>query len=143
MVENKEVLVVDTSVFIKWLIKETEGQKEAEKLKEDFVSQKIKIVIPSICLWEINNYLGQKLEINEATAIFSVFLLYHFKEVRMDLKLASLAFRIMKSAPKTSFYDASYHALALNVGGTYITADQKYYEQTKKWKNIRILNDYK
>lgn len=143
MVGNKEVLVVDTSVFIKWLIKETEGQKEAEKLKEDFVSQKIKIVIPSICLWEINNYLGQKLEINEATAIFSVFLLYRFKEVRMDIKLASLAFRIMKSAPKTSFYDASYHALALDTGGIFLTADEKYYKKTKKWKNIQLLKDYK
>jgi len=49
----------------------------------------------------------------------------------------------MKKYTKISFYDAAYHALALNTGGTFITADKKYYEKTKSEGNIMLLKNYK
>lgn len=49
----------------------------------------------------------------------------------------------MKKYPRVSFYDASYHALAIAYDGLFVTADRKYYEMTRKEGNVTLLEDLK
>ncbi|MDZ4217204.1 MAG: type II toxin-antitoxin system VapC family toxin, partial [Candidatus Gracilibacteria bacterium] len=51
------------------------------------------------------------------------------------------AFKIIKTYP-VSFYDASYHALALVTKGTFVTLDEKYYQKTKGLKHVIPLGEY-
>ena len=141
--EGNKIIILDTSVLIKWIVDETEGMQEAQELKHDHHEGKIKVLMPSISLWEVGNYLGRKFEAREAAEIFQTFRLSGMEEVQINEKVAHRAFQIMKSAPKVSFYDASYHALAIESGGTYITADEKYYQKAKKWRKIQLLQDYR
>ena len=141
--ENKihNIVIPDGSILIKLIAKEKEDKEQTERFLKDIMDKKITCIIPSIALWEINNFIGRNFP-KIGMAVFTHFRLLGFTEATLSLKIAALTFNIMDSCPKVSFYDASYHALALHSGGTFITADQKYYEQAKKWKNIRLLKDY-
>ena len=138
MVENKKILVLDASVLIKWIILETEGRALVEEMKIQYLKGEIGIHIPGFALWEVNNYLGRN-NSSIAITLFSQLQMYHFEEHHLTLEVTSIAFEIMHSTPKISFYDASYHALALSTGGTFVTADKGYYNKAKKWKHIKLL----
>lgn len=40
---------------------------------------------------------------------------------------------------KTTFYDTSYHFLALLLGGTFLTADQDYFKKARNLGNIELV----
>lgn len=123
---------------------EEEDYEKAVNLKKDFLDRKIKLIVPSLCLWEINNFICRKFP-KEAITHFFHFLLLNIKEAPLGISTANIAFQISESCPGVTFYDASYHALAMETGGTYLTADKKYYQavKKKKWGNIELLKNYK
>ena len=43
---------------------------------------------------------------------------------------------------QVSFYDASYHALAINQSGVFVTADEKYIKKVGESQNIKSLKDF-
>jgi predicted nucleic acid-binding protein len=66
------------------------------------------------------------------------------KEVILDAKTIAKAKEIItnSSHPKSgfpSFYDVSYHALAIVNECQFITADKKHYEKTKKEGYIELI----
>ncbi|MEK7523423.1 MAG: hypothetical protein AAB588_00140 [Patescibacteria group bacterium] len=58
------------------------------------------------------------------------------------MELASMGCELMKNFSGVTFYDSGYHALALQEGGTFITADEKYFQKTKKQGGVMLLKDY-
>ncbi|MFA6024050.1 MAG: type II toxin-antitoxin system VapC family toxin [Candidatus Gracilibacteria bacterium] len=135
--------VADASVLIKWFGKEIEDLEQAQKFEEDFKKRHIEILLPAFAFWEVSSHLGRKYSVSEATHLFSAFSLYRFKQLFLTLGSNFLAFKIMKKYPKVSFYDASYHSLAMEYGAIFLTADLKYYNQAKSFGNIMLLKDYK
>lgn len=136
------LLIPDASVLLKLAYSEEDGKENAFKFLNDFLGKKVKVLIPSLCLWELNNSLGLRCDANTATSLFSMFKSLSFREISLNLEISHLAFQIMKRAEKVSFYDASYHAIAIKSGGTFLTADNKYYEKTKSFGHIRLLSNY-
>jgi predicted nucleic acid-binding protein len=76
------------------------------------------------------------------------------KQQKINLKLVEPDFASLQTAkaitdtghPKSgypSFYDAVYHALAINHDCKFITADVKHYEKTKRLGYIVLLSDWK
>ena len=63
-------------------------------------------------------------------------------EYKLKEGVALMAFELMQKYPKISFYDASYHAIAIYENGKFITADKRYYETTKKEKHIILLKNF-
>jgi predicted nucleic acid-binding protein len=135
--------VVDASVFIKWFGKEVEDLDQARKLEEDFGKRRIEILLPAFAMWELSAYLGREFTVSEAVHLFSGFKLYNFQQVFLTLGANFWAFKIMKKYPKVSFYDASYHSIAMEYDATFLTADLKYYNQAKSFGHIQLLKDYK
>lgn len=43
---------------------------------------------------------------------------------------------------QTTFYDASYHALAMTRNGVYVTADEKYLDRVKPAPHARHLREW-
>lgn len=135
------MLIIDASIVIKLIAKEKGEEENIAHLQGEIRDGMVSILILPLVYWEVANWAARTMP-NDATHIMSQLLLYRFHEVGFSLAIAGIAMDIMKKHPHTSFYDASYHALALKTGGTFLTADKKYYEQTKKWGNIRLLKDY-
>jgi len=140
--EDSNIYVIDSSVAIKWLTNEEPFKEEAVKVFDDYFNEKIELVVPDIFWWELGNYFGRKLD--SKTAYISI---QTIKKNRMrtymlsnDMFMKSL--RIMTKDAGISFYDASYHALAIQIGGTFLTSDKKYYQKKRRLGSIQLLENY-
>ncbi len=140
--EESRLIIPDASTLIKWTALEDDDLENALRLREDFTNKKCRILIPALCMWEINNFLGRNLDTEGAMHFFSIFKQYNFRQAMPTFEISHLAFQLMKKAEKISFYDASYHSLAISSEGTFLTADKKYFEKTKKFGHIKLLSNY-
>lgn len=141
MAENKPLYVIDASVLIKWFIIEVEDRQQALKIKENHVNKTIQLVMSSACLYETLNTLGRKVP-SMALLILSEILMLNIEEYRLTLENSYRALTIIQKFPKVSFYDAFYHAIAIENNGVFVTADANYYQKTKSLKHIKLLKDY-
>ncbi len=143
MAENKPLYIVDASVILKWFLKEAECQEEAISLQNHCDESLIQLAIPHYAYAEIFNIFVRNLSLERALAYSSRVLNYFNKEYAITIEMVSLAFEIIKKVDcEVSFYDAGYHALAMQEGGTFITADEKYYKKTRKHGSIMLLKNY-
>ncbi len=137
---DAKLIIVDTSVILKWFFWETD-RKNALKIRDDFIEGKINLGMPTHCLVEAGNILGIKQPEN-AILIISEIQMMQIQEYQLSLEIAQQAIKIMTNFPKTSFYDAIYHAIAIENRGTFVTADKKYHDATKSLKHIKLLSEY-
>jgi predicted nucleic acid-binding protein len=136
------VLVPDASVLLKWILRsedEPDGDRALE-LKEAWLADACDLVVPSLWVFEVGNIVGLK---QPATA--------------MSLLQAMLDLGMREEAPhgyadaivslmrehRVTFYDASYHALALRHRGTMITADRAYVKEAGRAGHVTLLNDWR
>jgi len=136
---ERNAIVLDASVIIKWFTKE-EKRDSALEIREKYINKQIEIIIPDLILYEISNALRFNPNFSEediSEAIYSIF--------NMDMNIITPTQEIINEAIKisysykTSVYDAIYIALAKIVDSDFITADNKLYEKTKEISNICLL----
>lgn len=139
--EENNFFVVDASVVLKWLLEETNHTEEALKLYYDFGDGKVDLIAPVHIFTEVANTIGRKIP-KAALACFSDLKQMRIREYMLSIELSSIAFKLMQKHPEISFYDAAYHALALQEGATFITADKRYYEHMKCEGNLMHLSEY-
>lgn len=137
----KPLYIADASVILKWFIKEN-NRTEALKLKQDFLNNKIELGIPTLAYYEVNNYTVRTKPM-EALFFLSQLFMLQMIEFGITLENSSKSMEITGKFAKISFYDAAYHALAIQNNGTFITADENYYKKAKSLKHIRLLKNYK
>ena len=96
-------------------------------------------------IYEVGNRLSKPKNTREEGTIEKL----HFYRASFFTDVVSLrkkdidtAFDLINTYKTISFYDASYHALALEEGGTFLTNDEKYYKKTKNAGGIMLLRDY-
>ncbi len=135
------VMVPDASVLLKWALKsrEEEDRDKALSLRESWLSGKCRIVVPSLWAYEVGNVLGLK-EPRLARDLLGVLIGYKFDEARP----ADLYGRILElmSRLKVTFYDAAYHAAALEHQGTLVTADSGYAKKAASLGHLLLLRDW-
>lgn len=141
-IKTEKLLIIDASVAIKFLLGELEDYEIAEKLFVDLKEEKIEVLVPTHFFYETLNIIGLK-AIKDSTWLMSQLFNFHFMERSLTFELGYNALSVMQKFPKVSFYDAVYHATAIQHNATFITADEKYYEQAKSLKHIKLLKDYK
>lgn len=137
----KPLIIADASVLLKWVVDETDLQEEAALLRDDFKNEKVNIVVPAHCIYEIGNMLARNY-LASVRSYLSFFLESSIEEYPMTFSLMNLTVLLLEQYPNISFYDASYHALAIKEEGTFVTADQKYFHKTHKEGHIMLLSDY-
>lgn len=121
-------VVLDASIIIKWFQQEREEQlEEAEILWKKHLNQDININVPSILYYELYNHLSRNPK-TDITSVMGFIRESDLIETNLDegLILATVAF-VRKYY--ISFYDASYIALAYELGCDLITADKKLVKQ--------------
>ena len=131
-------LVIDTSVLLKWFLEEIDSAL-ARDLLASIVSGTATGHLPSLAIYEVQSGLIQNASANQAAQQMAVFwqllntdaMTVH--EVSANLlqsghKVASLD---TKNQGHVSPYDAVFHALALDLNATLITADAAHVRKTK------------
>lgn len=140
MADPRGLYVIDASVMLKWHFYEENDHIQALDLKNDFLKENLILAVPSHAFTEVLNVMSIK-KPDFAVFFLSQLLALSINEYSLNVELAASAVAIMKKIPKISFYDAVYHALAMQLDGVFVTADEGYYKKTKKLKNITLLKD--
>ncbi len=144
----RDVVVVDASIAIKWVLEESDSDS-AEALLAELSNQGIRILAPSLLAYEITNALHRKVRKGEIT-------LDRAKEALADMSLAEIDFdfssdftlstRAIELANRFSLpatYDSHYLALAEYKGCELWTADTRFWNSIKgKLDWVRWMGDY-
>ena len=144
-VSYKPLYILDASVMIKLIAQESGDTDEIEtsiqKLTDDIQKEKIKTISLPLMCWEIGNWAARAFP-EQALAIMSLLPNFEMEEQRLNLDISHRTFEIMRQYPRVTFYDASYHGLALYLGGEFLTNDKAYYDSAKSLGHIKLLKDY-
>lgn len=146
MAGNKQKVVLDASVLLKFVLDEKEDKEEAYDLKQRIGLGEIEPYIPSFCFYEIANIISKSRAFDntkKALEAYTTLQRYDCVEIPLDNFLVYDAFHLVKNTPKISLYDAIYHAIALQQKTWYITADKKYYNLMKHHGHVKLLSEWR
>jgi predicted nucleic acid-binding protein len=134
------MIVLDSSVALKWIFADEEGAEHAERVRDEHVSGKNEIAVPSLFFYEIANVFATKVKLSaeEALEAFELISAFEFNVHEIDnseyLEAMALSMKL-----KVSVYDASYHVLAGRLGCRFLTADRKFWEKVKNIGVVELL----
>ncbi|MBC7904272.1 MAG: type II toxin-antitoxin system VapC family toxin [Gemmatimonadaceae bacterium] len=126
------MIVLDSSVALKWIFADEAGAENAMRIRNDHISGTNEIAVPSLFFYEIANVLATKVKLSpeEALEAFELISAFEFNVHELDspeyLEAMTLAMK-----HKISAYDAIYHVLASRLGCRFLTADRKFWEKVK------------
>jgi len=136
------MIVLDSSVALKWIFADESGAGNASRVRDEHISAKNEIAVPSLFFYEIANVLATKIKLTteEAQEAFELIAEFVCNVYELDstefLEAMSLAMKY-----KVSVYDASYHVLANRLGCRFLTADHKFWEKVKVMGIAELLEE--
>lgn len=133
--------VVDASIIIKWLLGDERepDQEKARNLLNEWVEGNAEISAPTLWQYEVGNFLGREVP-EEATEKMNLLLNLNIRNVAPSHNICRQCFIWMKEKGVT-FYDASYLAVACEIGAILVTADEAFVRKMGKMDNICLLKD--
>jgi len=137
---------VDASVIAKWVLPGEPYQKNAVRLKEDFVSGSTNLCAPSLIVEEVANTLWKAIKLERISEKDAEEAMNALNDMRIELyetnwTQACQELNIACNLDLT-VYDASYLLLADKTKSNLITADQKLYEKAKEHFRITYVKEY-
>lgn len=136
------VLVPDASVLLKWILRSDDepDRDRALALKSSWLEDACELVVPTLWVFEVGNVLGLK-HPAEAPLMLQAMLDLGIRE-EAPHGYAAAILSLMREH-KVTFYDAAYHALAIHLRGTMLTADRAYVKKTARAGHVALLNDWR
>jgi predicted nucleic acid-binding protein len=142
--QNKVVL--DSCIFNKLFLQEAD-REQAINLITELTKRKYQVLVPSLFLYEVltiasvNNFATQK-----AYDLITQYQQANLELVELDQACILKAIEICETGHAKSgfpsFYDASYHALAIVNNCTFITADNRHVSKTLQFGHIVLLKNW-
>jgi predicted nucleic acid-binding protein len=133
------MIVLDTSVILKWYLEEEDSDK-ALYYRTEYLNQQISITVPDLILYEISNALKYNKDfiVNDVKLVIESIYLSKIKIVSPTIELINQAIEFSSSFD-VSIYDSTYLALSSLLNFQFITADEKFYKKIiSKNKNLKI-----
>ena len=136
-------LVADASVLLKWFLPaEREAYADrADRLRQAHVDGTVTLCVPTLAEYELGNTLSRMKPREDALADLVDLQALELRAEAMVGATLERAFDLVSRFGVT-FYDASYHALALELGGTMVTADERYISRTAEVGGIIHIRDW-
>ena len=139
----KVKVVPDASIILKWVLpQESEPHsKQARAIGQAFFANEIDLLVPSLWVYEVGNVLAIK-HPEVAQALLAHLASLNIPVVQPTAKLIELATELV-ARHSVTFYDASYHALAVITDALFVTADEiflrkvsddMYCQHVRNWK---------
>lgn len=107
---------------------------------EAFIAERITLCVPALWIYEVGNTLSRKLPTMLSQALPALRRL-ELPEAEMGDDWAARSAEIAVRYGVT-FYDAAYHALAIQEAGVFVTADERYLQKTAELGHIAHLRDW-
>jgi predicted nucleic acid-binding protein len=137
---DSAVIVPDASVLLKWTLSSNEEDGDrALALRDAWLSGACEILVPSLWIYEVGNILGMK-QAAAADTLLQAMNDLHMSEASPST-YASHVFGLMRRF-KVTFYDAAYHALAIQQKGVMLTADAAYVRRTSRAGHVLLLKNW-
>ena len=135
------VIVPDASVLLKWALEsdDEDDREQALALKDSWLSGACLVLVPTLWVFEVGNILGIKRSAS-ARQLLQAMVDLELEE-RAPQSYFEVIYRLM-GRHKVTFYDASYHGLAIHMGGTFLTADAAYAKKTSAAGHVLQLQDW-
>jgi predicted nucleic acid-binding protein len=144
---NKDVVVIDANIAIKWVVEEADSHV-ADILLTELLSQRKLIAVPALFFSEITNILLKKVRQNfltiararEATALLLNTKMEIHWPVDPQISMDALEIAYTHNLPAT--YNAHYLALAEREQCEFWTADERLYNSVKEHLSwVRLMSD--
>lgn len=135
-------VVPDASVLLKWVLPpDNEAHVvQALDLQAAILREEVSAALPALWYYEVGNTLARRFHA-DAGRILTVLRDFALEEWGPGDALQQVALDLATQHGVT-FYDASYHALAIVLDGTFITSDTRYLERTQTAGHIAHLMDW-
>jgi len=134
-----ELLILDTSVIVKWFFKENEKNIEkAGTILNRYMDNKIKIIVPELAVFELANVLKNKLDKYKSEQLGIIDKLYNMGIIfYIDMEILKRAVEVAVDI-KDSVYDGIFLATAEYFSGKFITDDSKLFLNYSNYKKKKI-----
>jgi len=134
------MIVLDSSVILKWIFDEEEAHEKAIKYRQMHMTGEEIVVVPSLFFYEIGNVLSTKARLSdsEAADFFTTFYDFDFEIYNPGIEdfLSGIA---LSKRYRISLYDAVYVGLAGRLKCSFVTSDKRLFDRVKELKEVRLL----
>lgn len=137
------VVVPDASVILKWVLP-SDDEPDADKaliLRDAILDDTVQVILPSLWLYEVGNTVARRFPTHAQTWL-SALVRFGLEEALPTTAWLNKTVELV-SRYEVSFYDASYHALAILHKGLFISADKRYVTRTVKSGSVVTLNEWR
>ena len=119
------IAVLDTSIATKWFAPDgDEGDAVAERVLREVVAHPRRFVVPELFFYEMTAVLCRRMhQARDAYAALSRLARLGLRRVRLDDRLLRRATQLVYDH-KVGGYDACFAALAMDLGGVWLTLDR-------------------
>ena len=140
-------VVLDSCVFSKIFLQEPD-HREAVDLITELSQRNMQVLVPSLFLYEVLSIAAvSSFSIKNAHALLTQYQSANLDIVELNQQTILKAIEICEQGHKKSgfpsFYDASYHALAIINECQFITADKRHVAKAKHFGYVTLLSDWK
>lgn len=139
-------VVLDSCIFCKLFLDEPDS-KDATELITELSIQNYQVLAPSLFLYEVLSIACiSPFSLNKAYALIKQYQLANLDILEIEQQAISKAIEICElghvKSGFPSFYDASYHALAITNMCQFITADKRHLAKAKSFGHITLLSNW-
>ena len=133
------IVTPDASVLLKWVLPGDDEQDTdaALALRDEAVEGTLDLVVPQLWIYEVGNTLARRFP-DDADALLASLADFGLAEARLDSNWRRRAVSLAVTHG-VAFYDAAYHAVALGLGGVFVTADERYVRRASSAGGISSL----
>ena len=137
------IVTPDASVLLKWVLPGDDEQDTdaALALRDEAVSGTLELVVPQLWIYEAGNTLARRFP-DDADALLASLVDFGLTEARLgtDWRTRAVSLSVEYGV---AFYDAAYHAVALGLGGVFVTADERYVRRAVGVGSISTLRGWR
>ena len=133
------IVTPDASVLLKWVLPGDDEQDTdaALALRDEAVAGTLDLVVPQLWIYEVGNTLARRFP-DDAEELLASLADFGLTEARLDSKWRIRAVSLSETYG-VAFYDAAYHAVAIGLGGVFVTADEGYVRRVSRAGGISSL----
>jgi len=137
-----KTIIPDASVLLKWVLPPANEHhvEQAIAIRDDVLDGKIRLLVPALWYYEVGNTLSRKYPAYADTLLSSLINI-DMESPPPDQTIQTATVQLA-SRFQVTFYDAAYHALAIEQDGFFVTADEKYIQKAGSVGHILHLKDW-
>ncbi len=136
------VVVPDASVLLKWVLPPAreDSANQALMIRDAAIRGDIVLKVPTLWIYEIGNTLTRQFRRQAADLIQAICQFGLAESAWTDSWLDRCI--SLSCSYRVTFYDASYHSLAIEEQGVFVTADNQYVRRAAAAGSVISLKDW-